>query len=83
MGDEMTGLSRAFLYAGSSSVIVSLWPVADYPTALLMSNFYGYMKEYTLAEALTRAQRDVIKAFPQPVYWSPFILIGNGNLTAF
>jgi CHAT domain-containing protein/Tfp pilus assembly protein PilF len=80
-GDELTGLSRAFLLAGSSTVIVSLWSVADYPTALLMTNFYSYMKDHPLQEALTLAQRDVIKVFPQPLYWSPFVLIGNGYVT--
>jgi CHAT domain-containing protein len=81
-GDELTGLSRAFLFAGSSSVIVSLWAVADYPTSLLMSNFYRYLKELPIQEALTLAQRDVIKVYPQPLYWSPFILIGNGHVSA-
>jgi CHAT domain-containing protein/predicted negative regulator of RcsB-dependent stress response len=80
-GDELTGLSRAFLYAGSSSVIVSLWAVADYPTAVLMTNFYRNMKTHPVNEALTLAQRDVIKLFPEPLYWSPFILIGNGSIT--
>lgn len=81
-GDELTGLSRAFLFAGSSSVIVSLWSVADYPTAMLMTNFYSYLKEHSMQEALTLAQRDVLKEYNQPVYWAPFILIGNGNLTS-
>jgi CHAT domain-containing protein len=79
-GDELVGLSRAFLFAGSSSVVVSLWSVADYPTSLLMTNFYNYMKSYPVQEALTLAQRDVLKLYPQPQYWSPFILIGNGNI---
>ncbi|MBA4322560.1 MAG: hypothetical protein C0408_07050, partial [Odoribacter sp.] len=81
-GDEFTGLSRAFLFAGSSSVLVSLWAVADYPTALLMTNFYRYLRNHSVQEALTLAQRDVIEVFPQPQYWSPFILIGNGKVTA-
>jgi CHAT domain-containing protein len=63
-------------------VLVSLWSVADYPTSLLMTNFYRYIKDHPLQEALTLAQRDVIKVFPQPLYWSPFILIGNGRLSA-
>jgi CHAT domain-containing protein len=79
-GDELIGLSRAFLFAGSSSVIVSLWSVADYPTSLLMTSFYRYIIDHTLQESLTLAQRDVIKVFPQPQYWSPFILIGNGEI---
>jgi len=81
-GDELVGLSRAFLFAGASSVIVSLWAVADYPTSLLMVNFYRYLKDHDLQEALTLAQRDVIKIYPQPLYWSPFVLIGNGKVMA-
>lgn len=81
-GDELIGLSRAFLYAGSSAVIVSLWSVADYPTSILMTNFYRYSKDHPFQEALTLAQREVIKVYPQPIYWSPFILIGNGNITS-
>jgi CHAT domain-containing protein len=47
-----------------------------------MSTFYKYLKEHPVQEALTLAQRDVIKVYPQPLFWSPFILIGNGNITA-
>jgi CHAT domain-containing protein len=81
-GDELIGLSRAFLFAGSSSVLVSLWAVADYQTSMLMTSFYGHLKDHSVQEALTLAQREVIKKFPQPLYWSPFILIGNGTVTA-
>jgi CHAT domain-containing protein/Tfp pilus assembly protein PilF len=81
-GDELIGLSRAFLFAGSSSVLVSLWAVADYQTSMLMTSFYSHLKDHTVQEALTLAQREVIKKFPQPLYWSPFILIGNGTVTA-
>lgn len=82
-GDELTGLSRAFLFAGSSAVIVSLWSVADYPTAMLMTNFYSYLKDHTMQEALSLSQREVMKQYPQPSYWAPFVLIGNGNLSAY
>lgn len=82
-GDELTGLSRAFLFAGSSSVIVSLWSVADYPTALLMASFYRNLKDHSMQESLAMAQREVIKQFPQPAYWAPFILIGNGNVSGY
>lgn len=81
-GDELIGLSRSFLFAGSSAVVVSLWAVADYPTSMLMSAFYSYLKNHPVEEALTLAQRDVMKVYPQPLYWSPFILIGNGTVAA-
>ncbi len=38
-GDELVGLSRAFLYAGTSAVIVSLWTVDDVSTSILMTKF--------------------------------------------
>jgi CHAT domain-containing protein len=47
-----------------------------------MTSFYGHLKDHSVQEALTLAQREVIKKFPQPLYWSPFILIGNGTVTA-
>ncbi len=79
-GDELTGLSRAFLFAGSSAVVVSLWAAADYPTSLLMTGFYRHLKSSTIQEALILAQREVMKIYPQPLYWAPFVLIGNGNV---
>ncbi|MEZ5011556.1 MAG: CHAT domain-containing protein [Bacteroidales bacterium] len=76
-GDEMVSLSRSFIYSGSSAVIVSLWSVADYQTSLLMTKFYSYIASFPIDEALAMAQRDVIKIYPDPLYWAPFILIGE------
>jgi CHAT domain-containing protein len=78
-GDDLVGMSRAFLYAGASSVVVSLWSVADQPTAYLMTRFYEYQKDHSLSEALTMAQREVMKKYHAPYYWAPFQLIGKGN----
>jgi CHAT domain-containing protein len=39
-GDGVQGLSRAFFYAGSASVITTLWDVADQPTAAMLPRFY-------------------------------------------
>ena len=40
-GDDIVGLTRAFLFAGSPSVVASLWAVNDRSTMRLMSAFYG------------------------------------------
>ena len=80
-GDELTGLTRAFLYAGSRSVVASLWSVADEPTATLMVDFYSNLKNHPLPEALAMAERTVMKKWPEPFYWAPFQLYGNANLT--
>ncbi len=78
-GDELIGLSRAFLYAGTPSVIVSLWSVTDMPTALLMKSFYQNLELHSPQEALSMAQREIMKQYPAPFYWAPFQLIGRGN----
>jgi len=78
-GDEIIGLSRAFLYAGSPAVIVSLWSVADQPTALLMTSFYRNLNNHSPQDALSMAQREVMKRYPAPFYWAPFQLIGRGD----
>lgn len=39
-GDELIGLTRALIYAGTPSVVVSLWAVDDLSTSLLMQHFY-------------------------------------------
>ncbi len=78
-GDEVVGLSRAFIFAGSPSVIVSLWSVADRPTAELMASFYRHLKDHPPFVALNMAQRETMKKFPAPFYWAPFQLIGTGK----
>ncbi len=61
-GDELVGLSRAFLYAGTSSVIVSLWTVDDISTSILMTKFHQFLNEGNRpAIALSMAQREMLK----------------------
>jgi CHAT domain-containing protein/Tfp pilus assembly protein PilF len=77
-GDELTGLSRAFIYAGTPSVCVSLWDVSDTSTSELMEKFYFYLKEgKTKSEALRLAELDTKRKYPHPFFWAPFILIGD------
>ncbi|MFC1976376.1 CHAT domain-containing protein, partial [Chloroflexota bacterium] len=77
-GDEVVGLNRAFLYAGTPSVISSLWNVNDEATALLMEHFYTYLRaEMGKAEALQQAQIEVRRVYPHPYYWAAFVLTGD------
>jgi CHAT domain-containing protein len=59
-GDELVGLTRAFIYAGTPSVIASLWNVEDSSTAQLMASFYKNLKTMTKVEALRQAQLQLI-----------------------
>ncbi|WP_423223576.1 CHAT domain-containing protein [Candidatus Amarolinea aalborgensis] len=57
-GDELIGLVRAFIYAGTPSVLVSLWPVDDVSTGLLMETFYAHLLAgHSPAAALASAQQ--------------------------
>jgi CHAT domain-containing protein len=77
-GEGVTGLARAFLYAGSRGVVCSLWAVDDRETATFMAHLYGGLKDgRAAADALRGAKLEMIRAGNPPVYWAPFILIGE------
>src|SRR5262245_1958702 len=60
-GDELVGLTRAFIYAGTPSVVASLWSVDDSSTAQLMASFYRNLKTMSKVEALRQAQLELIR----------------------
>jgi len=81
-GEGMVGLTRAFLYAGSPRVVVSLWEVNDHATADFMKIFYQKMKEgQTPGLALRAAKLDMLHsgfaAYRHPYFWTPFVLVGR------
>jgi len=78
-GEGIVGLMRAFLYAGAKSLIVSLWPVVDRPTATLMLTFYRSLSTAdNKATALRQAKLDMIRTGQaNPYLWAPFILSGD------
>lgn len=56
-GDELFGLMRALIYAGTPSVVMSLWAVAEISSSILMQRFYETLKDgKTKVEALQFAQ---------------------------
>jgi len=60
-GDDLIGMSRAFIYAGSPQVVVSLWNVDDVTTTWLMTRFHQYVNSGTSTSAsLAYAQRDLL-----------------------
>ena len=60
-GDELVGLTRAFIYAGTPSVVASLWSVDDSSTAHLMASFYRNLKTMSKVEALRQAQLELVR----------------------
>jgi CHAT domain-containing protein len=59
-----------------------LWSISDQSTAILIGEFYHELKtaKVTKAEALRRAQVTLLTQYPNfnaPLYWAPYILVGN------
>lgn len=82
-GEGVMGLSRAFLYAGAQSMVVSLWNVNDAATAELMRRFYSHLKGGVARdEALRRAKLGLMKGpnrlWRHPYFWAPFVYSGDG-----
>jgi CHAT domain-containing protein len=79
-GDGILGLSRAFLYAGTPSVVVSQWDVSDRATSHLMDRFYvGLHAGHGKAEALRLAQLATLKRYPHAALWAAFLLVGEAD----
>ncbi len=84
-GDEIFGLMRAFLASGTKSLVLSLWPVEDETTTLLMQHFYGRLAQGDEKDvALQSAQKRLLvgnEGLPSahPYYWAPFFLVGDGG----
>jgi CHAT domain-containing protein len=79
-GDEIVSLESAFVFAGSASVVASLWPVETRSTEFLMQRFYTHMADGAAkADALAAAQRDTRAeaAWAHPYYGSGFVLRGS------
>jgi CHAT domain-containing protein len=71
------GLQRALKQAGVATIIMSLWPVDDAATQLLMQEFYQNWIKANLNknQAFAQAQKTVQAKYPSPEYWAGFILL--------
>lgn len=78
-GEGLMSLTRAFMFAGTPSVIVSLWNVNDETAADLMVRFYRNLKtgRMSKSEALRQAQLETVNDNGFPFYWAPFVLVGK------
>jgi CHAT domain-containing protein len=81
-GDEQLGLGRAFLAAGTASLVMSLWPVEDNATNELMRHFYeGLLEGESKVEALRTAQHNLLDRtgtpYTHPYFWAAFRLVGE------
>jgi CHAT domain-containing protein len=88
--EALSGLARAFFYAGARSLLVSHWPVESDPSVKLMTTTFDAIAKnpkLTTAEALRQGMITVMedRANPDwanPAAWAPFVLVGDGGVMA-
>lgn len=85
-GDGVFGLQRGFKLAGIKTLLMSLWPVHDKATELLMIEFYRNMLNGdTKNTALNKAKKHIKNYsdeeydFSDPEYWAGWILLDALN----
>jgi CHAT domain-containing protein/lipopolysaccharide biosynthesis regulator YciM len=79
-GEGLIGFTRAFIYAGASNLVVSMWRVNDHPTARLMIQFYRHISNGdSYGEALQKAKLQLIENpdMAAPRNWAAFVLNGR------
>ena len=81
-GEGLSGLARAFFYAGARSLVVSHWEVSDAATTELMTRTFAALDDADIGER-ARALREGMRAvrdnprWAHPAYWAPFTLVGE------
>ncbi|MHC5002242.1 MAG: CHAT domain-containing protein [Planctomycetota bacterium] len=77
-GDELMGLLRGFFAAGARSVLASLWRADDASASEFMRRFYArWGKGADRADAVRDVQLELMRQWPHPAHWAPFILVGS------
>lgn len=90
-GESLSGLARAFFFAGARAMLVSQWEVEDHATEALISEVfwrYGKKESPTRADALRDGMMNLLEKrskepgyeyFSHPYAWASFSLVGDGN----
>jgi CHAT domain-containing protein/Tfp pilus assembly protein PilF len=85
--DPLSGLARAFFYAGSKALLASHWPVYSDAAVALITKAFAEIKDdpsLSRAEAMRRAMVALMAdtsevANAHPARWAPFIIVGEGG----
>ena len=83
-GEGILSLARGFLFAGSRSVIMSMWEVEDYSGSAVVKTFYrNIIKGQSKSSALRRARlnflKDADQARSHPYYWATLVVYGDDS----
>jgi CHAT domain-containing protein len=84
-GEGVMGLTRAFMYAGTPAITVTLWSVETHSAKTVNVGFFKNLKEGKgRAEALRDIKLDMIRGeygeqWRKPFYWGPTVIFGDGQ----
>ncbi len=83
-GEGMISLAHAFNYAGSESILTSLWKIDEQSSTQIIKYFYNYLAEgFSKDKALQQAKLDYIASAEgrtvSPQYWAGLVLIGDAS----
>jgi CHAT domain-containing protein len=79
--EALSGLARAFFYAGARGLLVSHWSVNSLAAVELTTATFSKLAanpQLGRAEAFRRTMLDMIDAGKPPSHWAPFIIVGEG-----
>ena len=78
----LSGLARAFFYAGARSLLVSHWYVDSEAAVKLVTGTFAQAKLHPSdgrAEAVRRAMLTLVSSNAHPTTWAPFVVVGEGS----
>jgi CHAT domain-containing protein len=84
--ETLSGLARAFFYAGARTLLVSHWAVNSDATVKLVTRTFEELKadpQIGRAEALRRSMVALVEGgvrHAHPADWAPFIVVGEGGV---
>jgi len=92
--EAVSGLGRAFFYAGAKALLVSNWPVNSASTTDLMSRMFRALandntlkrtealrqvKLYQIMEGGYKSDGKLQFSYAHPIFWAPFSIVGDGG----
>ncbi|MFT5645754.1 MAG: CHAT domain-containing protein [Aureispira sp.] len=81
-GEGVVSLGRGFMYSGAPSLVMTLWPINDKATSVLISAFYnelamGYGKDEAMRNAKMTYLKGAKDVTAHPFFWASFINLGD------
>jgi CHAT domain-containing protein len=81
-GEGVVSLGRGFMYSGAPSLVMTLWPINDKATSILISAFYnelamGHGKDEAMRNAKMTYLKGAEKVMAHPFFWASFINLGD------